>query len=171
MRWGMRGTHPQDAAARRWLGALQRAVRAVDYAAGRRLFDRDAYSFGTYAALVRGRPALERGQWRQVWPRIRRFTFRLAEMHCLGDEAGLCVIIPWDSLGVNPDGTTFSRKGRATLFLARRRGRWVALHSHFSQAPPAPGSSRASGTAATRARSPSAGPRSGRSSPRSSPRA
>ncbi len=143
--------HPLAAAARRWLRALQRAVRAVDYAAGRRLFAGDTYSFGTYAAVIRGRGPLERGQWRHVWPRIRRFTFRLAEMRCLGDETGLCVIVPWDSLGVAPGGRTFPRPGRATLFLARRRRRWVALHSHFSLAPSAAGPSRTPGTPARRA--------------------
>lgn len=122
--------------ARLWLLALQACVRSLDYASARTLFAADAYSFGTRAAIARGREALERGQWRPVWPRIRNFTFRLAEMHCVGSEAGLCVIVPWDSRGVNVDGSTFARPGRATILLARRGDRWVALHSHFSLAPP-----------------------------------
>ncbi len=121
--------------ARLWLQALQKCVRAVDYTAARKLFAADAYAFGTRAAIVRGRGALERGQWRRVWPRIRDFTFRLAEMHCVGSETDLCVIVPWDSRGVNADGSTFARPGRATIFLTHRGGRWVALHSHFSLAP------------------------------------
>lgn len=123
------------AIARRWLRALERCVRAVDYAAARPLFAADAYSFGTHEAVVRGRGALERGQWAHVWPRVRNFTFRLTQMRCLGNDAGLCIIVPWDSLGLGPDGRTFSRPGRATVFLAPRRGLWVALHSHFSLAP------------------------------------
>ena len=120
--------------ASRWLRALERCVRAVDYVAARPLFAADTYSFGTHKAVVRGRRALERGQWVHVWPRIRNFTFRLAQMRCLGNDAGLCIIVPWDSLGVSPDGRTFSRPGRTTVFLAPRRGQWVALHSHFSLA-------------------------------------
>ena len=123
------------AIARRWLRALERCVRVVDYTAARPLFAADTYSFGTHEAVVRGRRALQREQWVNVWPRIRNFTFRLAQMRCLGTDAGLCVIVPWDSLGVGPDGRTFSRPGRATVFLVPRRGRWVALHSHFSLAP------------------------------------
>lgn len=133
----MRRNHDGPArSARLWLLALQKCVRAVDYTAARKLFAADAYAFGTRAAIVRGRGALERGQWRRVWPAIRDFTFRLAEMHCVGSAAGLCVIVPWDSRGVAADGSTFARPGRATILLARRGGRWVALHSHFSLAPP-----------------------------------
>lgn len=127
--------HPLAAAARRWLRALQRCVRAVDYASARPLFADEVYAFGTHATVVRGRAALVRNQWRHIWPSIRHFTFRLAEMRCLGHQAGLCVIAPWDSLGRRPDGTTFPRPGRATLLLVPRDGRWVALHSHFSLAP------------------------------------
>jgi len=58
----------------------------------------------------------------------------LDEVRCIGNDALLCVVAPWDSLGVNRDGTTFPRPGRATLLLVRRE-RWVAVHSHFSLAP------------------------------------
>jgi len=160
-------TDPLAAAARTWLRALERCVRAVDYAAARPLFARDVCAFGTHAAVARGRAALERYQWMRIWPSIRAFTFRLSEMRCVGSEAGLCVMAPWDSLGVRPDGTTFARPGRATLFLAPaaeprgpaasraqgRRARWVALHSHFSVAPetsPAPPGRRRRETPGTR---------------------
>lgn len=142
--WGetgrMRGDRASEsllftAIARRWLRALERCVRAADYAAARPLFASDTYSFGTHAAVVRGRQALEREQWAHVWPRIRNFTFQLAQMRCLGNDAGLCVIVPWNSQGVGPDGRTFPRPGRTTVLLAPRRGRWVAIHSHFSLAP------------------------------------
>jgi len=126
--------HPLTEAARQWLAALQRCVRAVDYEAARVLVDPDVLAFGTYASIVAGRPALQREQWERVWPAIREFTFRLDEVRCIGNDALLCVIAPWDSLGVNHDGTTFPRTGRATLLLVRRE-RWVAVHSHFSLAP------------------------------------
>jgi len=129
--------HPLTEAARIWLAALQRCVRAVDYAAARPLFAPDVQAFGTHAAVVSGRDGLEREQWQQIWPAIREFTFRLAEVRCVGDEAVLGAIVPWDSLGVRPDGTAFPRPGRATIILVRREDRWVAVHSHFSLAPAA----------------------------------
>ena len=121
--------------ARRWLTALEQCVRTVDYPAARSLFAENVISFGTAATIVQGREALERDQWQAVWPYIRDFTFRLEESHCLGDEPGLCVIVPWDSLGLRPDGSAFSRPGRATFFLTLRGEEWVAVHSHVSLAP------------------------------------
>ncbi len=129
---------PLTGAARRWLAALERCVRAVDYGAARPLFAPDVLAFGTYAKLVDGRDALEHEQWRVVWPPLREFALRLQEARCIGDETMLGVIVPWDSVGVRPDGTTFSRPGRATLLLVRRDERWIAVHSHFSLAPDAP---------------------------------
>lgn len=121
--------------ARRWLSELQACVRAQDFDAARSLFAEDVIGFGTYAAIISGREALEREQWRNVWPHIREFTFRLDEVRCIGGESGLCVIVPWGSLGLRHDGTTFARPGRATLVLAARGDRWVAVHSHFSLQP------------------------------------
>ena len=128
-------THPLAGAARRWLTALEGCVRAVDYGAARPLFAPDVLAFGTYARVVAGRDALEREQWRAVWPKIREFAFRLEEARCVGDETMLGVVVPWDSRGVKSDGTTFSRPGRATVVLVMSEGRWVAIHSHFSLAP------------------------------------
>src|SRR5919199_2878833 len=125
--------------ARDWLGEMQACVHSVDYARARPLFAPDVVAFGTFAEIVSGRDRLEREQWRNVWPTIREFTFRLDELHCIGTDQGLCVIVPWDSVGQRDQGQTFNRPGRATLVLVRDGGRWVAKHSHFSLAPsPAP---------------------------------
>lgn len=124
--------------ARTWLTALQDCVRAIDFARARPLFADDVVSFGTHATIVTGREALERDQWRQVWPRIRDFTFQLDQARCLGGGDGLVVVVPWDSLGRRSDGSSFVRPGRATVALAREDGRWVAVHTHFSLSP-APG--------------------------------
>jgi ketosteroid isomerase-like protein len=125
----------QSEVAQAFLIEMQACVRGVDYARARRLFADDVVAFGTFAAVVQGRDRLEFEQWHNVWPTIRDFTFRLHELHCLGTESSLCVIVPWDSLGRRADGETFSRPGRATLLLTLRDGRWVATHSHFSLAP------------------------------------
>lgn len=127
--------HPLTGVARTWLSELERCVRAVDYESARPLFAPDVRAFGTYAEILNGRDALEREQWHVVWPTIREFAFRLEELCCVGDKTMLGVVVPWDSLGVKSDGTTFPRPGRATLVLVMRDGRWVAAHSHFSLAP------------------------------------
>jgi ketosteroid isomerase-like protein len=124
-----------DSIARAFLLEMQACVRAVDFERARALFDPDVTAFGTYAAVITGRERLEQEQWRNVWPTIREFTFRLAELRCLGSPDALCVVVPWDSLGAGADGAAFPRPGRATLLLVERGGRWVALHSHFSLAP------------------------------------
>ena len=121
--------------AREFLTEMQACVRAVDFERAQPLFAEDVVAFGTFATVVVGRDRLEQEQWRNVWPRIRDFTFRLDELHCLASGADVCAIVAWDSLGTQTDGATFSRPGRATLLLTQRGGRWVALHSHFSLAP------------------------------------
>jgi ketosteroid isomerase-like protein len=103
--------------ARAFLIAMQECVRAVDYARARPLFADDVVAFGTFAAVVEGRDRLEHEQWRNVWPNIRDFSFRLDELHCLGTEFWICVIVPWESIGQRADGASFSRPGRATLVL------------------------------------------------------
>jgi ketosteroid isomerase-like protein len=121
--------------ARDFLLEMQACVRAVDYERAHALFAEDVVAFGTFATVVIGRDHLEREQWRNVWPTISDFTFRLTELHCLGTPEAICVIVPWDSVGQSSDGQAFSRPGRATLLLSPRGDRWVATHSHFSLAP------------------------------------
>src|SRR5215831_6702301 len=129
-------SHTLNEIARTFLIEMQECVRAVDYARARPLFADDVVAFGTFAAVVEGRDRLELEQWRNIWPNIRDFTFRLDELHCLGTESWICVIVPWDSIGQRlSDGESFNRPGRATLVLSRRGDQWVAIHSHFSLAP------------------------------------
>jgi len=117
-----------------WLRTFEAACRGRDFAAGRRLFAPDAVAFGTYATAVHGLDNIEREQWRQIWPRIREFRF---EEHptVAGAGDGAWVAATWSSEATGPDGKTFTRHGRATFNLARRDGRWVAVHSHVSLLP------------------------------------
>jgi ketosteroid isomerase-like protein len=124
-----------DELARDFLVEMQECVRSADYERARALFAEDVVAFGTFAAVVSGRDRLEHEQWRNVWPTIRDFKFRLDDLHCLGVEKALCVVVPWDSVGRGEDGQFFNRPGRATLLLKPRGDRWVATHSHFSLAP------------------------------------
>jgi ketosteroid isomerase-like protein len=121
--------------AREFLLEMQACVRAVDFARLRPLFAEDVVAFGTFAAVVVGRDRLEHEQWRNVWPTIRDFTFRLSELHCLASDDQICIVVPWDSTGRDAAGQAFNRPGRATLVLSKRAGRWLASHSHFSLAP------------------------------------
>ncbi len=121
--------------AREFLQEMQSCVRAVEFERARPLFADDVVAFGTFAEVVSGRDHLERQQWRNVWPTIRDFTFRLDDLHCLGTHDAICVIVPWDSRARDASGQEFSRPGRATLLLLPHGNRWVAAHSHFSLAP------------------------------------
>lgn len=128
---------PEDPLApiRDWLRALQACVRAVDFEGGRRLCAPDVVAFGTVAHFVEGVERVVEQQWRHVWPRIREFTIHVDEARggVTGDAAWIAAL--WDSTGVRPDGTAFPRPGRLTIAFARRGGRWLATHTHFSLSP------------------------------------
>jgi ketosteroid isomerase-like protein len=117
-----------------WLLDMQRCVRSRDYRAARELFALDVQAFGTHSPAMHGLDALEREQWRQVWPCICGFTYRLDTLCVWSRGDGLYLSVEWDSEGVRDDGGRFNRPGRATLGLAERDGELVAVHSHFSLA-------------------------------------
>lgn len=127
---------PDDIAPlRAWLREWHARVRARDFAGGRAMCAPEMFAFGTYADFVDGIEQVMERQWKNVWPNIRDFTIRVDEARgaITGDTAW--VAAAWDSLGVRPDGSTFSRPGRLTIILAKRDGRWLATHTHFSLAP------------------------------------
>ena len=117
-----------------WLSIFEAACRGRDFAAGRRLFAPDAVAFGTYATAVHGLDNIEREQWRQIWPRIRDFRFEEHPAVTAADGAAW-IAATWSSGATAPDGQPFTRQGRATFVLARREGRWLAVHSHVSLLP------------------------------------
>jgi ketosteroid isomerase-like protein len=117
-----------------WLREFEAAVRARDFAAGRRLFADDAVAFGTWATAVTGLANIEREQWRNVWPRIR--DFRCGDRpvaSAIGDSGWIAS--EWSSDATGADGKPFRRSGRATFVLARRDGQWRCAHSHVSLLP------------------------------------
>jgi ketosteroid isomerase-like protein len=120
---------------RDWFETLQRCVRAVDYETARGIFAPDVVAFGTRAAVVSGLDALQAQQWSGVWPLIRDFTFTLDALHVDGDGTCLWAVVPWTSTGFHGDGTAYHRPGRATVTFARRNGRLLATHTHFSLSP------------------------------------
>jgi ketosteroid isomerase-like protein len=124
-----------EAAIRGWFRHLERCVRAVDYAAARPIFAPEVVGFGTFGAILDGLDALETGQWRNVWPTIRQFTFDLDSLRWGADGDLAWAVCLWDSVGRGPDGGTSPRPGRATVILRRDGSDWLAVHTHFSLAP------------------------------------
>jgi ketosteroid isomerase-like protein len=122
------------AAALQWLSTFEAACRGRDFEAGRLLFAPDAVAFGTYATAVHGLDNIEREQWRQIWPRIREFRFE-PQPAAAGEGNSAWIAATWSSEATAPDGRPFTRHGRATFTLARRDGRWLAVHSHVSLLP------------------------------------
>jgi ketosteroid isomerase-like protein len=129
--------HPDDLEAmRRWFKGLEECVHSVDFAAGRPLFAEDMIAFGTFSDFVAERDDLEREQWRNVWPTIRRFHWRLADVKGIvaADRLSGTGLAIWDSDGFREDGTRFDRRGRATVAFTRRAvgEPWIAVHTHMS---------------------------------------
>jgi ketosteroid isomerase-like protein len=120
---------------RAWLRDWQACVRAVDFEAGRKMCSPDLVAFGTVAPFVEGLDNVMAAQWHKVWGNIRAFTVHddRARGAIAGDHGW--VATTWDSLGVHPDGSTFRRPGRCTIAFARRDGRWLAAHTHFTLIP------------------------------------
>jgi ketosteroid isomerase-like protein len=123
-------------AMRRWFKALEDCVNAVDFAAGRPLFAEDMLAFGTFSDFVAERDAVEREQWRNVWPTIRRFHWRLNDVRGIvsADRLSGTGLAIWDSDGFGHDGARFDRRGRATVAFTRRAvgEPWIAVHTHMS---------------------------------------
>ena len=125
---------------RDWIAAWGAEVAGVDMTTARRRFSPDVVSFGTHAGVVHGLDELEEQQWRNVWPRIDGFTFRVDELVVIASPDGCqaVAVVPWDSIGTADDGSTFSRPGRATVVLRRESpgDPWLGVHTHFSLVPP-----------------------------------
>jgi ketosteroid isomerase-like protein len=114
-------------------------VASVDIAAARRRFDPDVVAFGTFASMVFGLDALEADQWRNIWPSIRGFAFRLDDLVVLASADGCqaVAVVPWDSESSDADGIARARPGRATVVLRRESAEapWLGVHTHFSLVP------------------------------------
>jgi len=128
---------PEDlAAVKAWFAELAEHVRAVDFAAARHLFVEDFVAFGTFTDFMIGRELAENNQWRNVWPTIDGFTWRLDDARALvaPDRLFAVGLAVWDSTGYDPVGKPFDRKGRATVSFARAKAGepWAATHTHMS---------------------------------------
>ena len=120
---------------RAWLTAWHTAVQNVDFATGKTMCAPDIVAFGTVAPFVTGIDEVMKAQWSNVWPVTKGFTIDVANARggIVGDHGWIAAT--WDSRGFRPDGTEFARPGRCTIIFARREGRWLATHTHFSLIP------------------------------------
>jgi ketosteroid isomerase-like protein len=132
-------TEPIDTSVREWIRAWGADVAAVDLATARTRFSPDVVAFGTYAEVVYGLDDLESQQWRNVWPNIEGFSFRVDELVVLASPDGCqaVAVVPWDSIGRDDAGESFARPGRATVVLRRDTpdSKWFGVHTHFSLVP------------------------------------
>jgi ketosteroid isomerase-like protein len=75
---------PEDLdAVKAWFRELAEHVQAVDFAAARHLFAADFVAFGTFTDFMIGRDLAENNQWRNVWPTIDSFVWRLDDAKAL----------------------------------------------------------------------------------------
>jgi ketosteroid isomerase-like protein len=127
------------ATVRDWMAAWGAEVASVDMAAARDRFAPEVVAFGTFARMVHGLDALEADQWRNIWPSISGFAFRLDELVVIASADGCqaVAVVPWDSEGRDADGIARARPGRATVVLRRESADapWLAVHTHFSLVP------------------------------------
>lgn len=125
-----------------WFDTMQEFVVNQDYAAARNMFDANVIGFGSRTA-VEGIDFLERDQWRLVWPKLKSFTFDVAQGRIVFSDDGSMAMaaVPWSSVGETETGGAFDRPGRATVVFRQDAdaGDWRAIHIHFSLAtePPA----------------------------------
>ena len=118
-----------------WLREMESCVRDVDFARARRIFAEDVVGLGSVTAMLIGLDALERDQWRRVWPVIRDFTFETDALCCGFSSDLIWLACPWTSKGQAADGSWIDRPGRMTAVLQRENHRWLAVHTHHSLAP------------------------------------
>ncbi len=129
-----------EAASRAWFDDFAVCVRNRDLTSGRRLFDPACVSFGTRAEHLGDLDDLMARQWHPTWTTTRGFAAIPGTLMVqIATDASVVVLTArWTSEGVNPDGSTFDRRGRCTIVLRENDGSphgLVAVHTHFSLSP------------------------------------
>ncbi len=125
-----------------WFRIWGERVGAVNFRAVREMFTEDAIAFGSKVEMVTSREALERDQWRAIWPTIEDYRYDLDTLEVVVSPDRLMAMGAsiFRSTGIREDGSKFERNGRATVTLQRDAvGRpWVCNHSHVSLTPGTP---------------------------------
>jgi ketosteroid isomerase-like protein len=126
-----------------WYQVWGDRVAAVDFKAVRDMFTEDAIAFGSKVEMVTSREALERDQWRAIWPSIENYRYDLSTLEVVMSPDRLMAMGAsiFRSTGIHQDGSKFERNGRATVILQRPSvgAPWVCNHAHVSLKPGTPG--------------------------------
>ena len=119
-----------------WFKTWENKVQNKDYVSAKNLFENDVVSFGTWMNVVEGLEKLCANQWKSVWPTINNFKFLTDTLYIQISPDRLLAnsILVWDSTGYKKNGSSFKRKGRATVTLKRNNinDAWKCIHTHFS---------------------------------------
>jgi len=125
-----------------WFQVWGDRVGAVNFKAVRDMFTEDAIAFGSKVEMVQSREALERDQWRVIWPTIEDYRYDLSTLEVVVSPDRLMAMGAsiFRSTGIHKNGTKFERTGRATVTLQRGAvgAPWVCNHSHVSLTPGTP---------------------------------
>jgi ketosteroid isomerase-like protein len=125
-----------------WFVRWAELVANVDFRRVRALFLEDAVAFGSKVEMVTTREALERDQWRPIWPTMADYRYDLSTLEVMTSPDRLLAVgaAIFRSTGFHKDGTTFDRPGRVTAVLVRRSiaAPWLAAHTHVSLKPGTP---------------------------------
>ena len=97
-----------------WLRLFAAAVRARDFASGRKMFDGGVISFGTVCFRVENLDELALQQWRLIWLNTTDFDFEYDSARAAVDENLATVIATWKSTGYDREQMPHERRGRAS---------------------------------------------------------
>lgn len=131
-----------------WFVRWGELVGNVDFKHVREIFVDDAVAFGSKVEMVTSRDALERDQWRPIWPTMADYRYDLSTLEVIVSPDRLMAMgaAIFHSTGFHKDGTRFDRPGRATATLMRAAigAPWYATHTHVSLKPGTPAPSHGS---------------------------
>jgi ketosteroid isomerase-like protein len=131
-----------------WIAVWGGRVADVDFKSVRPMFAEDAIAFGSKVEMMVSREALEREQWRAVWPTIEDYRYDLDTLEVVMSPDRLMAMgaVIFRSTGLHKDGARFERNGRATVTLMRASvdAPWICTHSHVSLKPGTPAPSHGS---------------------------
>lgn len=125
-----------------WFVRWAELVANVDFKRVREIFVEDAVAFGSKVEMVTSRAALERDQWRPIWPTMADYRYDLATLEVIVSPDRLMAVgaAIFRSTGFHKDGSRFDRPGRVTAALMRSalEAPWLATHTHVSLKPGTP---------------------------------
>ena len=121
-----------------WFAHWGNLVGNVDFNRSRPMFAEDIIAFGSIVEMVTSQDALEREQWRNVWPTILDYRYDLDTLEVVMSPDRLMAMgaVIFRSTGLSQDGSTFRRDGRATATLMRDAvgAPWFCTHTQIGRA-------------------------------------